>query len=463
MVSTLLLFVNRLPEEAREDEYDKDMRKLVYLLGLLFFMACGEDAKEEIIPEPDVPYDYSEFGGYHVKDTVGYDMATLEFYSSNDTAWIFAVKNQKPWFGMFDSNSKEQLFEWKSSSGLESDYRWSILCNPFKVGDKFVCFMKIASELYKPFLLTGESAIPLKEQEVNLGNESYFFARGLGENILVYHPHFYGGLYSPEGVEIINSVTFHEDPESGNEYLSGFKNDKVWLGIYENGKLQEEYIGKNAYDRNIRIDKGYGEYEEYFVKALSFGYSSALLKTEWGYVFYPRCKDSESGGYIHDMFFCRGGKMIPVFVGKYGLDIRNWYDNSILEYTGKEYIIYSTEGEVIFTQDVKNDHNGNVFTGIGTIYPVSYTEFLSIRVWSIWPNTKSSLRIRRYAFDSFVSTPVWDKELDYVFRGDSRISWVLLDNQSSIWQYRIDILNYDGSSQRIKFSVDINTGDIKYL
>lgn len=91
MVSTLLLFVNRLPEEAREEEYDKDMRKLVYLLGLLFFMACGEDAKEEIIPEPDVPYDYSEFGGYHVKDTVGYDMATLEFYSSNDTAWIFAV------------------------------------------------------------------------------------------------------------------------------------------------------------------------------------------------------------------------------------------------------------------------------------------------------------------------------------------------------------------------------------
>ena len=65
------LFVNRLPEEAREEECDKDMRKLVYLLGLLFFMACGEDAKEGIIPEPDVPYDYSEFGGYHVKDTVG--------------------------------------------------------------------------------------------------------------------------------------------------------------------------------------------------------------------------------------------------------------------------------------------------------------------------------------------------------------------------------------------------------
>ena len=115
-------------------------------------MACGEDAKEGIIPEPDVPYDYSEFGGYHVKDTVGYDMATLEFYSSNDTAWIYAIKGQKVWFGMFNDNTKEQITEWKASSSEESDYTSSFLGNPFKVGDKYVCFMKIAPELYKPFL-----------------------------------------------------------------------------------------------------------------------------------------------------------------------------------------------------------------------------------------------------------------------------------------------------------------------
>ena len=128
-------------------------------------MACGEDAKEGIIPEPDVPYDYSEFGGYHVKDTVGYDMATLEFYSSNDTAWIYAIKGQKVWFGMFNDNTKEQITEWKASSSEESDYTSSFLGNPFKVGDKYVCFMKIAPELYKPFLLKEESAISLKERE----------------------------------------------------------------------------------------------------------------------------------------------------------------------------------------------------------------------------------------------------------------------------------------------------------
>lgn len=103
-------------------------------------------------------------------------------------------------------------------------------------------------------------------------------------------------------------MAFQDDPESDNEYLSGFKNDKVWFGIYENGELREEYTGENVYDRNIKINKGYGEYEEYFVKALSFGYSSGLLKTEWGYVFYPTIKDSESGGYIHDMFFVMEGK-----------------------------------------------------------------------------------------------------------------------------------------------------------
>ena len=36
MVSTLLLFVNRLPEEAREEECDKDMRKFIVHLFLKY-------------------------------------------------------------------------------------------------------------------------------------------------------------------------------------------------------------------------------------------------------------------------------------------------------------------------------------------------------------------------------------------------------------------------------------------
>ena len=54
-------------------------------------MALEKMLKRELFLNLMFLGDYSEFGGYHVKDTVGYDMATLEFYSSNDTAWIYAI------------------------------------------------------------------------------------------------------------------------------------------------------------------------------------------------------------------------------------------------------------------------------------------------------------------------------------------------------------------------------------
>ena len=46
--------------------------------------------------------------------------------------------------------------------------------------------MKIAPELYKPFLLKEESAISLKEREASWGSENFFSVREFGENILVY-------------------------------------------------------------------------------------------------------------------------------------------------------------------------------------------------------------------------------------------------------------------------------------
>ena len=121
---------------------------------------------------------------------------------------------------MFNDNTKEQITEWKASSSEESDYTSSFLGNPFKVGDKYVCFMKIAPELYKPFLLKEESAISLKEREASWGSENFFSVREFGENILVYHPHFYGNLlYSSEGVEVINSVPIVTGKQIGRAHV----------------------------------------------------------------------------------------------------------------------------------------------------------------------------------------------------------------------------------------------------
>ena len=78
-------------------------------------------------------------------------------------------------------------------------------------------------------------------------------------------------------------MAFQDDPESDNEYLSGFKNDKVWFGIYENGELREEYTGENVYDRNIKINKGYWRIRGIFCEGLClYGYSSGLFENRMG-------------------------------------------------------------------------------------------------------------------------------------------------------------------------------------
>ena len=56
----------------------------------------------------------------------------------------------------------------------------------------------------------------------------------------------------------------------------------MWFGIYENGELREEYTGENVYDRNIKINKGYGEYEEYFCEGLVFRLFERFVENRMG-------------------------------------------------------------------------------------------------------------------------------------------------------------------------------------
>ncbi|WP_298551691.1 hypothetical protein [uncultured Parabacteroides sp.] len=96
------------------------MKKLIGLFLLLIFcIGCekeGEEGEEPDTPIPEQPHDYAEFWGYHVKDTTGLQTETLKTIHSNDTTWLFAMKNKKPWFGMFNENTNK-------SRKTKSDHR----------------------------------------------------------------------------------------------------------------------------------------------------------------------------------------------------------------------------------------------------------------------------------------------------------------------------------------------------
>ena len=43
---------------------------------------------------------------------------------------------------------------------------------------------------------------------------------------------------------------------------------------------------------------------------------------------------------------------------------------------------------------------------------------------------------------------------------NARINTTILEQSNSIWKYRIDITNYDGSKKQVIFTVDVETGKV---
>lgn len=158
------------------------------------------------------------------------------------------------------------------------------------------------------------------------------------------------------------------------------------------------------------------------------------------------------------MFICKDGKMKRIDAPSQNFSLHNWYDDSFLVYEYSiVYTIYSKNGELILQHKKTPDHYVDPFR-TGNIIPVSFTEYIWNDYWS-WGD-EASLRIRRYGLDSYATYPIWQQTIATI-PGNSKVTWNLLDNQSDIWIYQVDILNYDGSKQQINFSININTGAIK--
>lgn len=444
-----------------------DMKKLISLFLVLFLWVGCE--KEKFVPEPNIsvvpdvpiepelPYDYAEFGGYHVKDTAGFQKETIVLHSTSSATWIYGIKNQKPWFGLFNVSTKEQTNEWLGTAILPSnDSRYIIQHDPFKTSSGYVLFIE-AGVVY-PFLLKEDKAVCLEECSAY---SSEILVKEFDRNILIYHPDCGGSLYDSEGMGIINSITVSKEQDDGKYYLSGFNRKKTWFAVCEDGKLKQEYVGEQDYDRNIKLHTGYGEYVDYYVKILPINDLGYLIETNWGYVYAPVYGEPS----IHvDMFLCKDGKMKKTNAPMSYFTLHNWYNNSFLVYEPSgivgspiKYTIYSSNKDVIWEYTKKSEFYVDPFeTGDIPPVPISYTEYIWNNNWG------GELRIARYNMESSGTSSVWWNVVKTI-ADNAKTTWTLLDSKSKNWRYRIDVLNYDGSKEQINFVVNIETGKLTYM
>lgn len=439
----------------------------ILVVSFILLVGCTKDdaITEEPIPEPEIPQNpYEWFDGYMVEDTTGFDrkIPIERIYFSEDTTLLYGRKHGKLWLGMFDSDTKEELNSWLCSKEDSIDIRYEY--NSYKPMFKgFVLLLQKNTgegiDVCPFFLNEKNEAFSLEEIKVHYGNDDGFIIQQVDQSIAIYRTYYSGNIYSQTGDKINSSIEFSDDFHLGKEqyYISGFKNDKLWFAICEKGSILDEYVTIDDYDRNLKFNLGYGEYEDVYLDSPRTG---RVVKTPWGYAF-TLFVEFGHGDVNYDSFICSDNIIYPIKIGYQGssLEIGNWYDNSVIVHLwnpSDKYEVYSSKGELLY--QVEKDSPMGIFHSVELMEPISFSEYIYVDSKGGFGTSVRFLKCNL------------KKQDDYIFESyvgdlpkDSRVTVTLIDKKTTLWRYQFDIVNYDGSKKQFYIDLNIQTGEITYV
>lgn len=457
------------------------MRNLLFrvctvILSSLFLCSCGKD----VIASPEDPVDdpATNFDGYKIKDTIGLDKESL-FYTDvyADSTFILGLKDRKIWVGCFNSNTKEQLNEWNGIEQVPDSIKKFRNVHFTTTTNGYICLAGFGTD-------SGNAcgillSLSNKDNTAKYVNFNHYY-----DNYQIYNDaiYIYGSLinelYSLDGTMIISSVSKYTTGDS--TFFSGFYNDKVRFRLYnEQTKEQmQEWKGQETFDRNIKIYEGYGEYSNYYVDALilrlsnSYNLQPKIINTSWGIAVVPDYQQKDSDHFIvGDIFFLNGNKAVCYHLSentwRSNTDIKKWYKESILMQTsepieGRKSIVFSPEG-IVIEKLTSIDPDPMIMIDNNLIIPISYIEGIRIGRRSDFPKDNKTYihRVNCKTGETVWSTLI--EAINDVKEYNCRWSIVLIDDSTNNWIYQIEIIFYDGSKRQTKFSINIDTGEIKYL
>lgn len=358
----------------------------------------------------------STYSNYHIKDTDGLDLESIIPFidvNNQNTIWLYGIKNNKIWIGVFDIQTKEQLQEWNGTDEITQRGYPDLL---------------VTTDLYTLISLSYG------------GNQKSMSLYKLENGVVINYLNDFSSFLELENVT----------------YFSGFKDDKVWFAVFEHDSNNfKEWIGSEKFNRDIVIDEGYGEYRNIHVDNISLrgvdvGISgTSILKTSWGYAVIPGYVPNEGWGVIGDLFFFGKNVIQYSFRDKIFMpEMKEWYNGSVLLTSRDELfnMVLSSEGKEIVTLKEKPVNGFEKFPP----QPVSYTDGLNFELSNV----------TRKNYESGES--VWQSEIPSLanVKHDARVVVTILDNSDKRWKVQYDITNKDGSKQQSIFTVDIETGEI---
>ncbi len=356
---------------------------------------------------------------------------TLRIYHGN--------RGGKDWFALFDVNSGLLQGEWY---GEKWNYNETLSSMS---GESLFSKLKNGEYAYFCTFPDGRNQIVylLKGEKVKYGfiwPENKSFRSMIGGKYLECFDHILYDLYDFNGNLIVKNCT------SKDSLYTGFVDDKVWIGFYDEENNFKEIIGEEKFERNRKIHVGYGEYDEFYINSIGIG---DWIKTERGYAFLP---DYNDGRKRMDVFLICDDKLIFVPLPYYWGRFSNWYEESIIV-MGK-YILFPngkviTEFSSSIAQKEKYEYE-----------PISYREIVGFRDFNEDPNFSEICR-----YDFVKDDNVWETDIKKLsgVSDDAKKTMTILKKKGEIWTYRCNIVYIDGSKSQFDFIIDIKTGELNYI
>ena len=221
-------------------------------------------------------------------------------------------------------------------------------------------------------------------------------------------------------------------------HFSG-QNNRLWISSYDRTTKEKlwEWTDNRTFDKKRTVHVGYGEYKDIEISSITAYGTCAKNNIFVASVSY----NGESYNEDNILFKTAAGTLKEI-KNDYRAYITDWYKESV--FVGN--CCYNDSGDTIYVSKVDN--------GAVRGTPVSYEETIMVGDY------QQQLTASRINYKTYKS--VWNTEhkLPFEILSDTKKEYTLLDNSTSIWKYKLDLLYYDGTKKDYTFYLNIDNGTI---
>ena len=252
------------------------------------------------------------------------------------------------------------------------------------------------------------------------------------------------GISDYEDIELLN---YHKNGlEQAN--FSGLREDKLWLASF-NVKDKSPIINwtdELPFNRNRRIYKGYGEYEDVTIQQIT------LLQT----IYFNPSEFVASLSYYFDKDYG-----YPALIFRHDTQTKEVQVKRSEIFAGFQYSIinndccYSLFGDTLYIAE-----KGCGYSNIGTLYT---SEFISHEeaIYTHRDRDNKGFFVGKRSFK--LGEDLWHIQVPQLNDepADAKIEVSVEDKSTPVWKFNVNITHYDGTKKNVTFEVDTDNGTIK--